>query len=233
MSRSSGRDASVFESVAMKKKEFTGEIRTATFEVIKINDAPAYSKKLKKANPAVARWDVLSDQCKQIVNCIWQTWLVWHVQNGSADQLKAWLDERAKLKCEWERDCETIRSEFKPSKKTKKPKLPKLKTFHNRAGKCPVNAMPKELQKHIYHTLSERFVDVNKRVVVLIMNITIRDLKRHPAAKGNLPGHSAILLCHQSIPSSTRPQPIPFDCQNTKMLPPDKPGENYKVELRV
>ena len=93
--------------------------------------------------------------------------------------------------------------------------------------------MPKELQNHIYHVLSKRFTDVNKHVLTLLMNTTIRDLKTHKAAKGSLPGHSAILLCHQSIPSSTRPQPIPFDCQNTKMIPPENKGENFIFELRV
>ena len=185
-----------------KTKEFTGQVRTAKFEVHKINGEPVWSKKLKKPNSAVVRWDKLSDQCKQIINCIWETWLVWHVQNGCADNLRDWLNKRA--------------SDGKKA-----------------AGKCPVQPVPKELQNHIYHVVSKRFTDVNKRVVVLILNITIGDLKTHKASKGSLPGHSAILLNHQSIPSSTRPQPIPFDCQNTKMIPPEEKGDNFKVELRV
>ena len=41
-----------------------------------------------------AEWHDASRQCVEVANTIWQTWLVWHVQNGTADKLREWLERR-------------------------------------------------------------------------------------------------------------------------------------------
>lgn len=178
-------------------RELTEAVRTAKFEVAKVAG---------EWKDVTKRWFVLSDQAKEVVNCIWQTWLVWHVQNGSADLLRTWLDAR---------QTDGVKA----------------------AGKCPVQPMPSELSKLIWATLAKQFPNINARSLTLLMNTTVRDLKTHKAAKGSLPGHTAILLCHQSIPSSTRSQPILFDSQpkspQCRLIGPDEPDGNWQLEIRL
>lgn len=103
------------------------------------------------------------------------------------------------------------------------------------AGKCPVDAYPAVLSKQTYAAASARFPELAKGEIVLILNRLSQALKSRKAAKGNLPGWSAILLHHESHPSFVRSFPILFDKGNTSTTiePPDKFGENWHVSLRV
>ncbi len=168
-------------------------VRITSFEVAKVNG---------DWSETTRRWRDLSDLCKGVVNCFWETWLVWHVQHQSRQKLKAWLNKRQE---------EGVRA----------------------AGKCPVDPLPKALGSLVGKTCKEAFPGVHSRVRTLILNTLNRDLRKHKAANGSLPGHSAILLHHQSIPSSTRPHPIPFDRQNATIVPPEKPGGDFALRCRV
>lgn len=103
------------------------------------------------------------------------------------------------------------------------------------AGKCPVEAYPAELSKRTYAEASQRFPELAKGEIVLVLNRLTKGLKSRKAATGNLPGHSAILLHHESHPSFTRSFPILFDKGNTTTTiePPAKPGGNWHISFRV
>jgi hypothetical protein len=160
------------------KREHAESVRICRLEV---------SKVAGEWKATTDRWHDQQRQCQQLANTIWQTWLVWHVQNGSADKLRAWLEQR----------------------KTEGVKA---------AGKCPVQAVPKELAKLIYRTCSEKFPHLHSRVRVLLQQRIVMGISSRKASSGSLPGWSAILLCNESIPSFTRGVPILFDIANTKLV---------------
>lgn len=95
-------------------------VRIAKFEVYRVIGEP-YADVTK-------RWWVLADESKQAVNLIWETWLVWHVENGSAAKIRTWL------------------SEYKAWKEAKGSKADRP----NR----PIDAIPKELMHRITATLA-------------------------------------------------------------------------------
>ena len=103
------------------------------------------------------------------------------------------------------------------------------------AGKCPVVCYPKEVSNATYKAASHRYPELAKGEIVLILNRLSSGLKSRKAAKGVLPGWSAILLHHEAHPSFTGSFPILFDRGNTatKIIPPEKPKGNWFVELRV
>lgn len=151
------------------------------------------------------RWHDLAEQVQQITNCIWETWLCWHVANKSAVEQRRFLDEFA----EW--------------KKTKEGDKPK----------CGITAIPKVLDKLIYDTLAQEFPHVNTTTRELVRNAVTSKLKTKKAANGSLPGWVAIILRNESIPSSTRSQPIPFSKRNAKIILPSKSGDRFAMELRI
>jgi len=173
-------------------------VRVASFEVRKIHGD---HKEVFK------RWFGLSDMCQQVVNTIWETWLVSHVQNKSRTTLKAFLDElRA-----WREA---------GSKKTDKPKI-------------DFSVIDKELAREIYKVLTDEFPHCNIRVLTLLQQSTTKLIKTRKAASGNLSGSWAILLNRESIPSSTRAQPIPFDRANARIIPPTEADGNWSLSLRI
>jgi len=103
------------------------------------------------------------------------------------------------------------------------------------AGKCPVQPYPKELSNATYKAASVRFPELAKGEIVLILNRLSSGLKSRKASKGSLPGHTAILLHHESHPAFVRSFPILFDRGNTatEFEPPAKRGENWYATLRV
>lgn len=103
------------------------------------------------------------------------------------------------------------------------------------AGRCPVQCYPTELGNLIYGAASRRFPELAKGEIVLILNRLSQGLKSRKAAKGSLPGWSAIILHHEAHPAFTRPFPILFDKGNTATIfevPAEKDG-NWHVTIRV
>lgn len=171
-------------------------VKVARFEILKMD------------GDARKRWMSHSDEAKQIVNCIWQTWLVWHVKNDSAKEIREYLDGLA-----------TWRDADKSSRGDK----PKLDFY----------AIPKECDKLIYDTLSRNFPNVHTTSRELIRNSTQGLIKTRKAAKGNLSGWMAILLYHESIPTTTRGNPIPFSSKNATIEPPENRDGNFKLHIKL
>ncbi len=103
------------------------------------------------------------------------------------------------------------------------------------AGKCPVDCYPKDLSNTTYREASQRFPQLAKGEIVLILNRISSGLKSRKASRGSLPGWSAILLHHESHPAFTHSYPILFDKGNTatRFEPPEEPKGNWHVSLRV
>jgi hypothetical protein len=99
------------------------------------------------------------------------------------------------------------------------------------AGKCPVEAVPNKLANEIYHFCATAFPTLGSRVRVLLQNKIISGIKSRKASSGSLPGWTAILLCHESVPSFTRGVPIPFDKDNCKLSIGD--GGELLIDLRT
>lgn len=121
--------------------------------------------------------------------------------------------------------------------------LPKNKNG-KRATKCPVVALPKELSNQIYHDISTAFPAFNKNCIVRQQQIVGKKISDRKAAKGVLSGWMAILLDHESVPSSTRSQPIPFGPKGKSeagktlsgtavLLKPDTPDGAFRLEMTI
>ncbi len=175
-------------------------VRVAKFEVYRI------AGDLENAQATRARWHDLARQCQQITNYIWETWLVWHVGNDSANKIRGYLDALAA---------------WRETKEGDKPK-------------CEVFATTKELSKIIYDGLGDNFPTSHVRVRDLLSNIIKKKIRERKAASGPLSGWMAILLRNESLPSSTRSQPIPFDRANAQIIPPADPvKDNFGLRLRI
>ena len=141
---------------------------------------------------ARARWRVIADNCREIVNVIWQQWEAWHVSKGSDIAAQAWLAD--------------LRAWHELDKKTRgdKPKL-------------SVKPTPPELLKHIRQVLNRRFPGVHSRVKDLLLQLTVKRMGgKDVEGKYNI--WLAVLLNRQGRPNSTHEQPIPFDSANSKPL---------------
>lgn len=144
------------------------------------------------------RWMANARQVQQVTNLVWREWLTWHVQHGTAAEVR---------------------------------RLLRLKEETGAKEKWPL-PMPKELSNKIYHAARELCPTLHTRTLVLTLNILGQKIATAKATNGNLRGWAAVLLDHQAIPSSTRPQPIPFDKANAKLIPPEKEGDNFRLQLR-
>lgn len=154
-----------------------------------------------------AAWVELSKYCQQMTNRMWQLWLCHHVSTDSADSMRAYLDQYATWR------------DWKGTKK-KRPNKPKP----------PVQCIDKELSNRIYHDISDRFEQVNARTRVLLQNKWQKTVTTRKAARGKLSGWLSILFCHESVPSFTRPVPLPFDKANAKI---NAESGRYVLTLRV
>lgn len=150
-------------------------------------------------------WKQLAIMTQQMQNRMWQIWLCHHASQGSAEQLKRHFE----LFRAWQQADKTTRGE-KP--------------------KWPVVCCDKTLSNKIYHTISAEFPLVSARTRVLLQNKWQSGLGSRKAASGSLPGWVAILFALESLPSCTRPQPIPFDRDNCRLF---SDGDQLKLELRI
>lgn len=132
-------------------------------------------------------WKTIARMHQQILNRVWQMWLVYHSANDSADKLRQHLDAWTAYKVD-------------PKNKTK--------------PVWPVQCVPEALQKLIRKDVAKRFTNVNSRSADLQIQKWKGSLTTRKAASGSLPGWVSILFANEAVPSFTRPQPIPFDCRN-------------------
>ena len=178
-------------------------VRAARIEIF------GFSKDRKDA------WRELAISCQRMTNRLWQIWLCHHSNNDSAGKLRLHFDAYRK----WQ---ETKETEGKCKKEGKKPEWP---------CKALEEPMTKSADaRSFYRILSAEFPGVNVRTRGLLTNAWQSRLSQRKAANGSLPGWVSILFANESLPSFTRPQPIPFDKDNAKLR---KDGDEYICELRI
>ena len=154
------------------------------------------------------RWKELAVMCQVVTNAIWQVWLTEHIKAKSPAKIRKW--HAALLK--W----------HQADKATRGPK-PKLDL------KC----MTPEIQKRIYAYLTAACPGLNLRPLVLLQNVVQQKMIQRKAANGNLAGWISILLSHESLPTSTRAQPIPFDKRNAQRPVPPLHNEPWLMKMRL
>jgi hypothetical protein len=152
-------------------------------------------------------WKQLAIDCQRMTNRLWQIWLCHHANAGSADKLRAHFEAYR----QWQLD-----------KNGDKPQWP------CKALEQPLTASADA--RSFYRILSAEFPNVNVRTRGLLTNAWQSRLSQRKAASGSLPGWVSILFANESLPSFTRPQPIPFDKDNAKLK---KVGDDYICELRI
>lgn len=154
-----------------------------------------------------ARWRELMDDCRDIVNCTWQAWLVWHVQNNSRAKIQQYLG-----------DC----AEWREGRLAEKPDW-------------PVKAVPPECAKATYDAVSAAFPFIETTARELCRNAVVQKINHTKAAHGSLSGWAAILLHRQSLPSTVHGVPIPFSKRNAELEPPEPGDENgcWKLHVKV
>jgi hypothetical protein len=154
------------------------------------------------------RWFAIMDRVTQMTNMIWMEWFQWHYQHASQRAVQefelAWIEWKSRDKSE-QRD---------------KPKL-------------DLRAVPKDFDKELYAKIASEFGDVHSRVQVLVRSSVCRLIGSLKSSRGAWPGWHSILLYRQSIPSSTNRLPVPFDVQNTVIVPPEKKGGDFHIEVRL
>lgn len=152
-------------------------------------------------------WKQLAISCKQMTNRLWQIWLCHHANNDSANKLRKHFDDYKR----WQETKEGGKPEW-PCKVVEEPLT---KSSDDRS---------------FYRIISREFPCVNARTRGLLTQAWQSRIGKRKAASGNLPGWVSILFANESLPSFARPQPIPFDHQNAKLI---REGKNYYVELRI
>lgn len=155
--------------------------------------------------------------CRGIINCTWQTWLVWHIQNGSAKLIRQYLAD--------------VDAWGNSDPKTRGPK-----------PKWPVDPFPKDCGKQAkncadttYYAVAEAFPEIETNARELCRSATVGKITHLKAAHGSLSGWAAILLHRQNLPSSVRAIPIPFSKKNAGIIAPDEndPDGCWRLWVRL
>ena len=171
-------------------------------------------------------WKQLSIDCQRMQNRLWQIWLVHHAVNGSADKLREhfdryneWLKTKEGPKPEWSVGAFGVTSEVVVQKGKNAGKITQMPILQQSGS-----------PESFYRILSAEFPGVNVRTRGLLTAAWQSKLSKRKSASGNLPGWVSILFANESLPSFTRPQPIPFDKDNAKLL---KIDGKYFLEVRI
>jgi hypothetical protein len=147
-------------------------------------------------------WHQLASDCQGLANAFWQCWNAWHYHNNSGEKLKTWLSARANAE---------------------NPKD---------AGPCPVEAIPKEMEKEL-HQLRWRFPAIPSRMSTLLPQRLKRTLQNRKAVKGSLPGYVSIILGREGFQTFTKPYPILFDRANASFVPPTELNGNWSIVVNM
>jgi len=189
-------------------------VRTAKIEIF------GFAKDRKDA------WRELAISCQRMTNRLWQIWLCHHANNDSAgklrshyDAFKLWEATKVGDKPEW--PC-SVFGEFV----SHVPKKGKNKGVETPTAWMLVTSDP----NGSYHTLAREFPGVHSRTRELLRKAWESRISSRKSATGSLPGWVAILFANESLPSFTRPQPIPFDKENAKLR---KEGDEYICEFKI
>lgn len=201
-------------------------------------------------------WKMLVETCQKMKNRLWKLWVSQHVAAGNdlvlakhfADmQTVVFRDvgERPIKPRKPKRDAapsvwgEYERSSVKYEEDLANWQLRKAEVKAANQKEFPCKVMVQD-EKYFYHDLGQHFPQVNKRTISLLIQKWAQNLRTRKSANGSIKGWVSILLEGEQIPSFTKPQPVPFDKQNSKLFTVDKQDPNsgakfkkYYCELRI
>lgn len=152
------------------------------------------------------RWKLLANTLKRLRNCYWRSWLVAHTQAGSVERTQQYL---ADLKAWYEAGST------------------------GEAPKREVECLTPEITKTIEQAIKRHYAKVNDRCVYLAMQILGKEMFTRKSSKGNQPRWVRILADDGEFPSSSSPQPIPFDRRNGTILVPTSDDGEFQLRLHV
>lgn len=171
-----------------------------------------------------ARWLAMLDHCTEARNLIWRTWLVWHTQTGSERKIREWL---IAVKAWHEHRKADQKAHAEPNRLAEGVPLIVEKP------KCSVVCVPPELGRLMYAQIRKAMPQLHTRSLVLLQSAIVRDMTKHKASKGSLPGWMAILLNRQGAPSFLGRSVIPFDAKNSKLISREGKEDWWKLECRI
>ena len=171
-----------------------GGVRAARFQV---GDVRGDRKEV------FARWWHLADQCTEAANVMFQTWLVWHVQHGTADTIRE------------------MRAEWAVFKEKKGPKPEKIDPF------------PPALSKAMYDAVTHQITGVNSQVLAQLMQSEKQRFMARPATKGAWSYWQQVLLCRERLPQFTNRLPIPIKKSAYTLIDPEDSQKEYAIVSRV
>lgn len=158
-------------------------VRVMRYEIVGWSGEPAETKK---------RWHDIADKCREYVNCVWQEWESWHVQQGSHAVAKQFADDL---------------TAYRRKERDDKPKL-------------ELSYMSPELSKRLYRVGADRFPSLHARIQVLLLQLTKKRMAGKDV-EGRWNIWMAVLLNRQGRPNCTGDQPIPFDTANCEIAKED------------
>ena len=150
------------------------------------------------------RWRMLANTVKRVTNCYWRSWLVGHTIEGNVEPTQQYLAE--------------LQAWYKAGSKGLKPR--------NKVQELPP-AVVEWIGKE-----TKRYAVVNDRCVQLVLSIQRKELFK-PSSKGVIPRWVRILADDGEFPSSSSPQPIPFDRKNSGIIVPTSDGGDFQLRVRV
>jgi hypothetical protein len=143
---------------------------------------------------AYDRWQTAAVQIQRAMNRIWLALLIHHEKQGSGPKIRKWIEE--------------LRQRGRNGSKKGK------------APPCPVSAIPKELMQSFAQFIRKDCPDINSRCVTLAVNKETKDLCKHKGSVGAFKRWHYVVAGLGDTPVYSRPQPIPIDRQNAKLIPP-------------
>jgi hypothetical protein len=188
------------------------------------------------------RWKQLGNEIKRISNAVRRIWLVEHTKLGNDRRVRdfiaetlAWHKANDEAARAWKKgNDERLEAWKKGDRKTRGPK-PKLapKPEPGPKPKCNVKADPKEIKAAVYEYVTRSYPGVHIRPAGLAMNLVMARLTGDKATKSAFPRWMLMLSDDGEYPSSSRPQPIPFDVKNSEVIPPLDNNGDFHVKLRI
>jgi len=179
----------------MKKDRVKKSVRIAKLKIIGVEGDYGEDKQEAKRlfKEAKQRWKDRSVIMRRVLNDMRMQWLAAHLTAGDDVTVREWI----------ENDIAWVRTPKKESE--------------GKRARCPVECWPKDINHATYKTLAERHPYTNIRCITLAMNTEQQTLKMAPASKSAYPRWMRILCGDGEFPSSSQPQPIPFDKSNGEL----------------
>jgi hypothetical protein len=185
------------------------EVMLATLDSAKaVYSGAVRAVKMELRLPSKEHWQrfrEMSDTCREMANCAWETWLVEHVNRGTGRKIREWLaNDKA-----WR-------------EAGSQGKRPKFEGF----------AVDAAMSKLIYRACVTECPQLTPAAVSAFLQAFTKKIGERKASNGNLPGWWAILLHRESLPSSTKSQPVPLRAAELIVLPPTKEVPTWRVQFK-